>query len=408
MITPDLLMIPSGWKQGKVYLQKPVDGAGDLTLVRATVKNRVRKDGLIEQLSTGRPAIDWLNVDCPFLSIEPVAINIVTDSEDIDSYFGTKTGVSVTDNNTMSPDGTQTADKIIENTATSTHLVSAVKNGLVDNASNYVYSVFLKQNGRHRVRLSEGDTSSYTIFNLDTGSIIGFANALNTSIEYYGNGWYRCAYTLTTVNTDFTPNIELLDEDNTQSYNGNGENSIWAWGVDLIKTDFVTSYIKTASGAATRNKDELRSLTNATLFNPKEGAFMVEIAAFGDIKRNSKISISDGTVNNRIDIGLSTVSQQIQSIIQVGGVPQATLNFIVDDVTDFNKIAVRYKLNDFMMAVNGRIRFPDILGTTFDTGNLNILRSDTGAGGSPFEGKIKRIEYYKTALSNDDLETITT
>ena len=47
-----LVLVPSGYKAGKVYSQVPTDGGGDLTFTRASSATRVNSDGLIEKVRT--------------------------------------------------------------------------------------------------------------------------------------------------------------------------------------------------------------------------------------------------------------------------------------------------------------------------------------------------------------------
>jgi len=47
-----LVMIPSGYKNAKIYCEKPTDGSGDLTFTRASNATRVGPDGLIEKVRT--------------------------------------------------------------------------------------------------------------------------------------------------------------------------------------------------------------------------------------------------------------------------------------------------------------------------------------------------------------------
>tara|TARA_R110000868_G_scaffold406858_1_gene687625 strand:- start:1030 stop:2682 length:1653 start_codon:yes stop_codon:yes gene_type:complete len=87
-------MIPSGYKDGKVYSIKPTNGDGDLTFTRSNdTATRVGPDGLIEKVRT----------------------NVALYSEDFSNGVYTKTtGVSVTANNAANPiDGALTADTII-------------------------------------------------------------------------------------------------------------------------------------------------------------------------------------------------------------------------------------------------------------------------------------------------------
>jgi hypothetical protein len=43
-----LVLVPSGYKSGKVYSEVPTNGDGDLTFTRASSATRVNSDGEIE------------------------------------------------------------------------------------------------------------------------------------------------------------------------------------------------------------------------------------------------------------------------------------------------------------------------------------------------------------------------
>ena len=70
MNNPILALIPSGYKEDKVYSVLPNDGTGDFTFVRGSKGTRVRKDGLVEEVGVGTndiPRLDWYNDECPSL-----------------------------------------------------------------------------------------------------------------------------------------------------------------------------------------------------------------------------------------------------------------------------------------------------------------------------------------------------
>ena len=84
-----LLLIPSGYKSGKLYSQKPTDGSGDLTFTRASNATRVNSDGLIEGVRT----------------------NLYLRSNEFNLW--SKSGTfTVTANDAISPDGTLNADRV--------------------------------------------------------------------------------------------------------------------------------------------------------------------------------------------------------------------------------------------------------------------------------------------------------
>ena len=88
MSNPKLALIPSGYKGGTnptVYSILPSDGSGDFTYERNGNATRVRKDGLIEEVTDDIPRLDWLNSDCPSLLLEPQRVNRQFYSEQINN-----------------------------------------------------------------------------------------------------------------------------------------------------------------------------------------------------------------------------------------------------------------------------------------------------------------------------------
>ena len=117
MSKPKLALIPSGYKGSTnptVYSILPNDASGDFDYERNGNATRVRKDGLIEELTVDdTPRLDWLNSDCPSLKLEPQRTNLITYSEDFSngwSYFDS----SIDANVLISPSGVLNASKFIE------------------------------------------------------------------------------------------------------------------------------------------------------------------------------------------------------------------------------------------------------------------------------------------------------
>ena len=78
MAIPSLAMIPSGYKDGKVYSVLPSNGDGDFTFSRGSNATRVNKDGLIETITGDTPRLDYSDGSCPSLLLEPQSTNLIT------------------------------------------------------------------------------------------------------------------------------------------------------------------------------------------------------------------------------------------------------------------------------------------------------------------------------------------
>jgi len=77
-------------------------------------------------------------------------------------------------------------------------------------------------------------------------------------------------------------------------------------------------------------------------------------------------------------------------------------------VTDYNKIALKWKLNDFSFYVNGTEISKSTSGSVFPPNTLNTLNFDSANGGFPFFGKTKCLAVWKEALTDEALTELTT
>ena len=177
------------------------------------------------------------------------------------------------------------------------------------------------------------------------------------------------------------------------------------WGAQCEVGDYATSYIPTSGTTVTRSAELANNSGNADLFNDSEGVLYAEIAALADDSTYRQIAISDGTTDNRIALMYTNASNSIRSQVRVSASNQFDQTTTAYTITENNKIAIKYKANDFALWINGVQVFADTSGTT-PTG-LNELAFDDGAGNNDFYGNTKAVAVFKEALSNDLLERLT-
>tara|TARA_R100001082_G_scaffold59635_1_gene33088 strand:- start:3317 stop:5848 length:2532 start_codon:yes stop_codon:yes gene_type:complete len=357
------------------------------------------------------PRIDYTGGGCPHILVEPQRTNICLRSQELDNASWTKTDVTVTANSTTSPDGTTNAEKVAKDGVAATDMIEQTIT--VSNSTEYSISAFLKNNDNP----SGGKTtlafnvSSGTLFRKTyewTGSALATATTYdsgtrtNEFLEDYGNGWYRVGYSFTTNGT--SGDIEVAIDQS----GGTSTTSIYMWGSQFEEGSYATSYIPTTSATVTRNAETLERLGIADLINSSEGVLYIETAALFDSETNRIISLSDGTNDERVCITYTDASQTIAGVIIKGGVTQASMSYVVSDETAFSKIAVKWKVNDFALWVDGTERATDSSGNP--PVGLNSLQSDNGlaVAANFFYGKIRNIQVYKTALSDTQLGALTT
>ena len=391
-----LVQIPSGYKAGTLYSVLPANGDGDFDFTRASIATRVNAEGLIESVASGVPRLDYplLNgvvQSCPALLLEPARTNVFANSQNFTGYA--ITGATISSDSVISPDGTQNASTLTTSVSGGTfNLTGTIANG------NVTFSVFVKKDSVNGVRLRiDADTDSNGYFDLVNNTIHSSDN--NAKIENYGNGWYRVS-----VSANITGFVKanIYTTNGTTSYD-NG--TLYIWGAQLEAGSYTTSYIPTSGTTVPRAAEVCNGAGTSAEFNDSEGVLFAEISALANDGTNRVLGISDDSASDRVIIYFSSTSNQIASFISSSGISQATLTYSLTDVTSLNKIAVKYKLNDIGFWVNGFEVGTDTL-ATMPIGLLD-LSFDNGTGTEPFYGKTKQLIAFDAALTDEELEDLT-
>ena len=212
-----LVLIPSGTKTGKVYSQKPVNGDGDFTFSRSTAATRVNADGNIEKETQ----------------------NLLVQSNNFATTWG-RSNTSVTGGQS-SYDGSSDAWLLSKSAASGQIGQNTTSSGV------NTFSVYAKANVSPYVRLTifEGGYSANgtAYFDLQNG-VLGTTNAIDSSIENVGNGWYRCSVTFNTSNQKVY--IYPADGDNDTS---GTSGSIYIQDAQLEQGLVARGYIETTTTA---------------------------------------------------------------------------------------------------------------------------------------------------------------
>jgi len=405
-----LVQIPSGYKAGTLYSVLPANGDGDFDFTRASIATRVNADGLIETVASGVPRLDYpiLNgvvQSCPALLLEPARTNELLYSQELDNAWWAKTDVSISANSIASPDGSLTADLITESATTGLHRVYRT---LTPNGNNS-FSFFVKSNGVRWIVLAAGNTTNFgvhTSFDIQNG-VVGTSLIGTSKIENYGNGWYRCIVSGLANGGATSLNLYLCDGDNVISYTGDGTSGVYAWGGQLELGSYATSYIPTSGTTITRAAEVCNGAGTSAEFNDSEGVLFAEISALANDGIIRAIAISDGTGLNRVNIRYTGTSNQVEYSLFVNGQTTKTLFHSILDSTITSKISVHWKTNDLKFYVNGFLVGSISSAVMMPNNTLNQLRFDSGAGLSPFYGKTKQLIAFDAALTDEQLEDLT-
>jgi hypothetical protein len=373
---------------------------------RSTGGTRVNKDGLIEMVTNNKPRIDFLNDSNGALLLEPSRSNLLTYSEDFSNAYWTKTNSSITSNVAISPDGTLNADKLVESTSASEKLIQRILS--VTTSTIYTASVFVKYAGREWIRFTDAQSSNRIHFNTLTGA---FGTITGTIIDYnsiaFSNGWYKLSITTTSVATAYALRVSLAEADNDVSYTGNGTSGVYIWGAQFELGSYATSYIPTQGAIATRVAEVCNGAGNSQIFNSSEGVLFAEISALANDGTSRQIALSSGSsTTNKVSLIYTATTNQLQAFIRSGGSIAFNVTEILSDTTNENKIALKYKQDDFALWVNGIEVATDTSGSAPTL--LNVLDFDDADGSSNFYGNVKQLQYFNTALTDQELINLTT
>jgi hypothetical protein len=230
------------------------------------------------------PTTDRLNVPrltyqnggggCPSLLLEKQSTNVVLNSEDFSNASWLTSNVTLTANQTTSPDGTQNADSLIPNTTNTT--IHRIFESAINSIATASYSIFVKPNGYYRVALRECETTGSSIgFDLLNETIIttystGGCTASGGKIENMGNGWYRisgifsfASATSQRLGLYVVSSSWTSGDPESVSWAGNGTSGVYLYGAQMEASSYPTSYIPTTSSSATRVADDYsRSLSS--------------------------------------------------------------------------------------------------------------------------------------------------
>ena len=407
MAKPKLCLIPAA-QGSKLFSVLPSSGVGDFNFSRSGSATRINSQGLIEEVSSGQsrlnyPMIDGKVVGCPHHILEPQRTNSVPYSEDFSQW--NLIGITVTSNSVISPNGSLNASKLVATSGSSNKVIAQSIS-----AGTYTASVFAKKGEFEGLFIGTGTVGAF--FNLNTHTFRANYTSAPTSykIEEYGNGWYRYSVTFTISSSD---NLYIGPNDNvsnTLAITGNGANGIYTWGAQLEQGSYPTSYIKTngESGGVTRSAETANGAGDAATFNDSEGVLMAEISALADSTSESvrRLSLSNGTNDNRIQILFSNVVGRIGVIVKSGGLFQIDTGFLGYNTTNSNKIAVRYGSGVFKVYINGLSVFNDA-GVSFSSISLNNLRFSNPSGSEIMYSKTKQLQYYDSSLTDSELEQLT-
>jgi len=344
---------------------------------------------VVAGITNDLPRLDYSGgASCPSLKLEPSRRNYFAFSE----YFGaadwlkTNAGSAaapvVTDNYAVSPEGVQNAARVqFDAVGTS----SADRSGLVRQFSfitgeTYSISCWAKATS------GSGEIVQFRIAGAQVGG------ELTATSEWQR---FSVTHTATTTTTDDF-GIQVRGNNTTN------ESDILIYGMQLEKANFSTSYIPCYGTSATRTADDASKTGISSLIGQTEGTLFFEFKKEHD--GTETISINDGSSSNRVYLGFNG-SNFISQVRSGGGAAQASFTTALTNNQTY-KCALAYKLNDFVLYINGVQIGTDNSGIVPVGMSKFSFNASTNVD-APFFSPVNQAILFKTRLSNSDLAALT-
>lgn len=388
-----------------------------LTLTRASGGMRTNRNALLEWMGNNVPREDYdpITLAPRGLLLEGGRTNLLQRSQELDNAYWTKSRSTITADVAVAPDGTATADKLVEDTTpANTHLISRLSTASASTA--YTWSFFVKAGEITEVAFqmwsnTGSNPGSYTAnVDLAAGTIAqnsapgGDWSGGSVGIRALRNGWFRVWSTVTVGAglTNLNTNI-ILRKAGNNSYDGDGTSGLYIWGAQLEVGAFPSSYIPTTTAAVARAADVCSIPVTDFPFNPAEGTILVDAISAPGGTEQWAVTLSDGGSQNFMT--LARRNTQAEFKVRSGNLDQVALNAGAWPTLTRWVLGAAYKADDFAYCANGGTVLTDTGGlvpagmATLYVGSLN--------NGNQLYGHIRKLIYFPRRLSNAELQART-
>ena len=308
--------------------------------------------------------------------LEPTSTNLIPYSEDFSDSNWLKSGDTTIESGYLAPDGTLTAYKA---SGTSSALQYNSITNTTDTRTIYARTV------------SGTATANLCSFNQNTNNEFTITEDWQ---RFEVNGTTSSSGATAFYAVDFRGSTTLTE--------------IILWGAQVEALPYATSYIPTLSGSAVTRAGELCVDATPTI-NSEEGTLYVEASTLVNGGGNRYISLSDGTSSNRVQLLFSSATNRLSINCAVGGTGTSGITYTSFVQTDNHKIAFKYSSDGVKLFVDGVERGSHTDNVSYPIGTLTDLDFSLWNSLSyPFYGRTKDLKIYTEALTDEQLEELTT
>jgi len=322
--------------------------------------------------------------------------NLLPRSEEFDNA-GTwgVLNVTVAANTQVAPNGTTSAETLTDVNGVTSANVGCFQSTTLADSTTYAMSCYVKAGTKTTCRVgirAKDGVNIFANFNLSAVSTTA-GNALSSTIQDAGNGWYRCTAICASATGATSPRgLVFMD---TGIYTSNGTGTIHVWGAQLEQSATVGPYVPTTTAAATSNTTESLGLlveearTNSIRNNTMVGA----VAGTPGTLPTNWVATTSGSGVTREIVGTGTENGIAYVDIRYAGTTTASLTF-----------TVTCEPNTFVVAANGQSwtysAYVKIVAGSFSGFNApQIIIDEYSSGGAFLAGQTTSVPAFTSTLT---------
>ena len=329
----------------------------------------------VQEIQVNTPRIDFSDSADGALLLEPQRTNLVSYSEDFSNGTWSKTGLTVSSNQIISPDGSLNADEINITSANAHFLFKFIS---VNASTNYVLTFYAKKGTATDV--------SYSIYDSTNSADIIASTSYYSQIS--NTNWTR-------ITVEFTTPFGCTSVRPYPLRDGSSTGTVYIWGAQLEEQSYPTSYIPTQGSTSTRIAETCKNSGSAQDFNSEEGVLYCYLKDYFHSSGNG--------------IGLyDELGNKVYQIYYYGGNYDVYngSTFIMDRSTIYpveSKIAVRWTSTAVTIFINGVNATKN--GASLSANTPEVMNMAVNTNGY---SKTKNIQVFTKALSDEELQKLTT
>ena len=337
------------------------------------------------------------------LLVEQQSTNLTVASEEVNNW--TVDSATVQQNVAISPAGTLTADRLTDDAdGPRPHYVyKSTSLGVSVGSTVYTVSFYAKSSGHSELQTYDNNqnTSANLTVNLANGTITSGTGLIKSC----GDGWHRISYQVTADHSTTSVVRILMKSGGSNSYLGTSYKGILIWGMQVEIGSAPTSYIKTITSATATRAADSCSVVSEQLFDNGAGALYAEASRNSLGTYNGIASVDDGSGSNIVQIFGNSVNFRAEVVS--GGTTEALLITTGHLADTYHKHCVTFSSSEAKYYADGSQKGStdtDLNIPSMSQMHLGMLNAETNGN---LNGHIKRVALYNVALSDTELQALT-